>query len=217
MVLAVEHDSFEPMRLKGTRVSREKKLTLAAGSGRTQPAGPAVRPSRRWACERMLKRLGIIDDGTVLEDVRARPGIGEIRKLIEGILLMKTNVKSLVFVCGLATIGFTWGAGPARAQGFSTFSSSGAPASIRPGGFAPLAGFYRGYGYTPPPPPIAFSNPPLVLVPKVLTSYVPSYEGIQPFYGPRFAGGAIAPWSITICSDERAPIAVNEPHQLPRL
>lgn len=58
------------------------------------------------------------------------------------------------------------------------------------GGFAGLAGFYQGYGYSPPGPPVAFSNPPLVLVPKVLTSYVPSYEGIQPFYGPRFTGGA---------------------------
>ncbi len=61
------------------------------------------------------------------------------------------------------------------------------------GGFAGLAGFYQGYGYSPPGPPVAFSNPPLVLVPKVLTSYVPSYEGIQPFYGPRFTGGAYRP------------------------
>ena len=106
---------------------------------------------------------------------------------------MKTNVKSLAFACGLAMMVFSWGAGPAHAQGFSTFSSSGAQASGRPGGFAPLAGFQGGYGYSSPGPPSAFSNPPPVLVPKVLTSYVPSYEGLQPFYGSRFTGGAYRP------------------------
>ena len=42
---------------------------------------------------------------------------------------------------------------------------------------------------------MAFTNPPPVFVPKVLTSYVPSYEGLQPFYGPKFAGGAYRPYA----------------------
>jgi hypothetical protein len=106
---------------------------------------------------------------------------------------MKTNVKPLAFACGLAMIVLSWGAGPVRAQGFSNLGTSGTSVGVRTGGFAPLAGFYSGYGYTPSAPPVAFFNPPLVLVPKVLTSYVPSYEGIQPFYGPKFIGGAYRP------------------------
>ena len=106
---------------------------------------------------------------------------------------MKTNVKSLAFACGVAMFVLSFGAGNARAQGFTTMGSSGGSAGVRTGGFAPLAGFSSAYGYSPPAAPEAFSNPPLVLVPKVLTSYVPSYEGIQPFYGPRFTGGAYRP------------------------
>ena len=66
---------------------------------------------------------------------------------------MKTNVKSLALACGLAMIVFSWSAGNARAQGFSGLGSSGGSAGMRTGGFAPLAGFYSAYGYTPPAPP----------------------------------------------------------------
>ena len=102
---------------------------------------------------------------------------------------MKTNVKSLALASGLAIFVLSWGSGSAQAQ----TSSYGAPTGMSTGGFAPLAGFYRGYGYQAPAPPAAFTNPPPVTVPKVLTSYVPSYEGIQPFYGPRFTGGGVPP------------------------
>ena len=101
------------------------------------------------------------DDEIVLEDVRTRPGIGEIRKLIEGKLPMKTNVKSLAFACGLAIMVFSWGRVGPR-QGFTTFSSSGVPAGMNTGGFAGLAGFYQGYGYPAPAAPVAFFNPPPV-------------------------------------------------------
>ena len=106
---------------------------------------------------------------------------------------MKTRIKSLAFACGLAIMVFSWGTGSAHAQGFSTFSNSGTSAGMNTGGFAGLAGFYQGYGYQAGGAPVSFSNPPVVTVPKVLTSYVPSYEGIQPFYGPRFTGGAYRP------------------------
>jgi hypothetical protein len=130
-----------------------------------------------------------------LEDVPTRPGIGEIRKLIEGTLLMKTRVKSLALACGLAVMVFSWSAGSARAQGSASFSSGGVASGMNTGGFAGLAGFYQGYGYQAPAAPTAFTNPPPVLVPKVLTSYVPSYEGLQSFYGPKFAGGAYRPYA----------------------
>jgi hypothetical protein len=104
---------------------------------------------------------------------------------------MNTNVKSVAFACGMAVALFFWDAGPARAQGFSAFAPSGTTAR----GFAPLAGFYGGYGYPSLPTPVSFTNPPPVLVPKVLTSYVPSYEGIQPFYGNSFTGGAYRPYA----------------------
>ena len=106
---------------------------------------------------------------------------------------MKANVKSLAFACGVVMVVFSWSAGSAHAQGSFGFTSSGVPTGTGTGGFAPLAGFYRSYGYQAPAPPTAFFNPPLVLVPKVLTSYVPSYEGLQPFYGTKFAGGAYRP------------------------
>ncbi len=106
---------------------------------------------------------------------------------------MKTNVKSLAFACGLAMIVFSWSAGPARAQGFSTSRVRAVRPGMNTGGFARLAGFYSSIWIHAARAPVAFSNPPLVLVPKVLTSYVPSYEGIQPFYGPRFTGGAYRP------------------------
>ena len=53
----------------------------------------------------------------LFEDVRTRFGIGEIRKLIEGTLLMKTNVKSLAFACGVAMFVFSWGAGTPAHRG----------------------------------------------------------------------------------------------------
>ena len=108
---------------------------------------------------------------------------------------MMTNVKSFTFACSLAIVVFSWGSGSARAQGFSTFVSSGTPTATTARGFAPLAGFYGGYGYPTTQAPVAFSNPPNILVPKVLTSYVPSYEGIQPFYGSSFTGGAYRPYA----------------------
>jgi hypothetical protein len=108
---------------------------------------------------------------------------------------MKTNVKSLAFACGLALAAFSWSAGPARAQGFSTFANPGVPTGTNTGGFARLAGFYGGYGYPPTAPSLAVANPPTVLIPKVLTSYVPSYEGVQTFYGARFTGGAYRPYT----------------------
>jgi hypothetical protein len=95
-----------------------------------------------------------------------------------------------------AVVLFSWGTGSARAQGFTTFVSSGVPTgSTSARGFAPLAGFYGGHGYPSTPPPVSFANPPNILVPKVLTSYVPSYEGIQPFYGSSFTGGAYRPYA----------------------
>jgi hypothetical protein len=105
---------------------------------------------------------------------------------------MKVNVKSLAFACGAAMVVFSWGAGSAHAQSGS-YIGSGMSSGMSTGGFAPLAGFYRSYGYQAPAPPLAFTNPPPVTVPKVLTSYVPSYEGLQPFYGLRFTGGAYRP------------------------
>jgi hypothetical protein len=108
---------------------------------------------------------------------------------------MNTNVKSLPFACGMAVAMFFSGAGPACAQGFSAMAPSGAPTATSARGFAPLAGFYGGYGYPSQPAPVSFTNPPPVLVPKVLTSYVPSYEGIQPFYGNSFTGGAYRPYA----------------------
>lgn len=108
---------------------------------------------------------------------------------------MKTRVKSLAIACGLALMVFSWGAGSAHAQGFSTFSGGGGSRGMNTGGFAGLTGFFQGYGYQPPPAPAGFSNPPNVLVPKILTSYVPSYEGLTPFYGPKFAGGAYRPYA----------------------
>lgn len=104
---------------------------------------------------------------------------------------MKANWKSLAFAFGLALVVFSWSAESASAQMYTP--SSGVPSGMSSGGFAPLAGFFRGYGYQAPAPPVAFTNPPPVTVPKVLTSYVPSYEGLQPFYGPKFAGGAYRP------------------------
>jgi hypothetical protein len=109
---------------------------------------------------------------------------------------VKRNLKSLAFACGLATMVLSWGAGSARAQTPSSFSSFGGPAAgTSTAGFGRLAGFYGGYGYQASSAPLAFTNPPNVLVPKVLTSYVPSYEGLQPFYGPKFAGGAYRPYA----------------------
>jgi hypothetical protein len=108
---------------------------------------------------------------------------------------MKTNVKSLASACGLTIVLFSCCTGPARAQGLSNFPTSGVPTGTSARGFAPLAGFYGGYGYPSMPAPVSFTNPPPVLVPKVLTSYVPSYEGIQPFYGSSFTGGAYRPYA----------------------
>ena len=48
---------------------------------------------------------------------------------------MKTDVKSLAFACGLAMMVFSWGAGSARAQAFSSFTSSGVSAGMGTGGF----------------------------------------------------------------------------------
>ncbi len=73
---------------------------------------------------------------------------------------MKTNVKSLALACGLAIMVFSWGTGEARAQASSSFSSSGGPSGMSTGGFGRLAGFYGGYGYQAPGPPVAFTNPP---------------------------------------------------------
>jgi hypothetical protein len=106
---------------------------------------------------------------------------------------MKTRVKSLVFASGLALVVLSLGTGSARAQSFSTFSSSSSSAGMNTGGFAGLAGFYQGYGARASSAPEAFSNPPLVSVPRPLTSYVPAYEGLMPFYGPKFTGGAYRP------------------------
>jgi hypothetical protein len=108
---------------------------------------------------------------------------------------MKIRVKSLAFAFGLAVMVCSWSAGSARAQGFGSLSGSGVASGMNTGGFAGLAGFYQGYGYQAPSAPLAFTNPPPVTVPKVLTSYVPSYEGLQPFYGPKFAGGAYRPYA----------------------
>ena len=115
---------------------------------------------------------------------------------------MKAKAQSFAFACGLAIFVFSWGAGSAHAQASFGFTNSGVPTSTGTGGFAPLAGFFRNYGYQPPSPPSAFSNPPLVTVPKVLTSYVPSYEGLHPFYGPRFAGGGVPPDGLLLSAPD---------------
>ena len=96
-----------------THVKGGKFLVVVRGEpgvvARARPCSAISRPSTsivttRQPSEECSSGPATLDDEIVLEDVPTRPGIGEIRKLIEGTFPMKTKVKSLAFACGLAIL-----------------------------------------------------------------------------------------------------------------
>ena len=116
---------------------------------------------------------------------------------------MKTNVKSLTLACGLAVMAISWGAQPARAQGFSFgYTSPGVSVGVTTGGYGYGGGVYGGVGY-----PVVAPGPVVVApyAPVVVAPYAPvvvqrpvivgrPFYGPRPIYGPRAYGGGYRPY-----------------------
>jgi hypothetical protein len=108
---------------------------------------------------------------------------------------MKTNVKSLTLACGLAVMAISWGAQPARAQGFSFgYSSPGVSVGVNTGGYGYGGGVYGGVGYpvAAPGPVVVAPYAPVVVQRPVIVGR-PVY-GPRPIYGPRAYGGGYRPY-----------------------
>ena len=106
---------------------------------------------------------------------------------------MKTNVKSLALACGLAVMAFVWGAGPARAQGFSFgYAGPGVSVGVNTGGFGYGGAVYGGYPVVAPAPVVVAPYAPVV-VPRPVVVGRPFLYGPRPFYGPRVYGGGYRP------------------------